>query len=260
MFGVNKNRSEIEVKTASQYIFSIGCLVGIVGIVLYGISNSQSGIWTIFGNSLLIAGGTFFIGVLLGFLFGIPRTLQGDQPQISDKDNHQNNISYKVNTNLEQISDWLTKILVGVGLTQINKLPRLIDNLSKTLKPGLGDQPASGIYGVALVIYFVVFGFLSGYLVTRIFIAEIFRRADENALKKKIDELTQSGFDARALDMTTTQLTADAAGKKFSDEELEDAILKASPNAQFTIFLQAQKLRRETWNNDKSSMEKTLPV
>ncbi len=36
---------------------------------------------------------------------------------------HSNKVNYRSNTNLEQISDWLTKILVGVGLTQQTFFP-----------------------------------------------------------------------------------------------------------------------------------------
>src|SRR5690242_16782606 len=52
------------------------------------------------GASWALGAGAFFaVGMSAGFIFGIPRG------------------SHKyVNSNLEQISDWLTKILVGVGL------------------------------------------------------------------------------------------------------------------------------------------------
>jgi hypothetical protein len=77
------------------------------------------------------------VGVLLGFLFGIPRTLQQElppsssppapaaSPQSPERVFTGANWSYQqtVNTNLEQISDWLTKILVGVGFTQLHQLP-----------------------------------------------------------------------------------------------------------------------------------------
>src|SRR6185503_13654313 len=51
------------------------------------------------------------VGALLGFVFGIPKTLQSNAPPAAD-----GKAAYQVNTNLEQISDWLTKMLVGVGL------------------------------------------------------------------------------------------------------------------------------------------------
>jgi hypothetical protein len=62
------------------------------------------------GAGVAIAIASAATGYLLGFLFGISRSLQGGDSSES------NSQSFPGNTNLEQISDWLTKILVGVGL------------------------------------------------------------------------------------------------------------------------------------------------
>jgi F0F1-type ATP synthase assembly protein I len=102
------------------------------------------------------------IGLLiLGFIFGIPRTLQeGDQ--INKKENRgadssdekqSQKISYQNNTNLEQISDWVTKILVGVGLTQIAQIPNLLDGFARYSHKSLGEFSNSGIYSQSLLIF-----------------------------------------------------------------------------------------------------------
>src|SRR6266508_6277591 len=73
------------------------------------------GDWDILAVAALVAGGAFVAGGLLGFLFGIPRSLAGPEGSV---DGAAAGGAYRPNTNLEQISDWLTKILVGVGLVQ----------------------------------------------------------------------------------------------------------------------------------------------
>lgn len=85
---------------------------------------------------------------------------------------------YQVNTNLEQISDWLTKILVGVGLVQLGKVPDYARSLGSSLAPCLGDAPCSGAIAVTLVLAFLVFGFLIGYLVTRLYVTGALKRAE----------------------------------------------------------------------------------
>ena len=70
-------------------------------------------------------------GGIIGFLFGIPRVLQDiNAPTIMPKNNEEDKDSantskssyrMQVNTNLEQISDWLTKIIVGVGLIELRR-------------------------------------------------------------------------------------------------------------------------------------------
>ena len=109
---------------------------------------------TLFAEAALIAAAAFSVGGLLGFLFGIPRTLQQESPpptppasagaapaSVNSSDYRQN-----VNTNLEQISHWLTKILVGVGLTQLRDVPTLIWQLAESL-PVAGNAS----FSVALI-------------------------------------------------------------------------------------------------------------
>ena len=117
-------------------------------------------------------------GIFLGFLFGIPRTLSGNQSETTpsangSSTNAQSSTSgpsanggtgLTPNTNLEQISDWLTKILVGVGLTQISKLSGVLTALALALKPGFGNIEGGGTLGVIIVIFFAICGFLIGYL------------------------------------------------------------------------------------------------
>lgn len=86
-------------------------------------------------SALLWAFACFSVGALIGFLFGIPRVLQQDVIPVSKPapsgvtatspttESSIDSYSLKVNTNLEQISDWLTKIFVGLGLVQLQRVP-----------------------------------------------------------------------------------------------------------------------------------------
>jgi hypothetical protein len=68
--------------------------------------------------------------------------------------------STRSNTNLEQISDWLAKILVGVGLVQLGAILDAMGNLADFLGPALGDETTGQAFALSLVVYFVVCGFL----------------------------------------------------------------------------------------------------
>ncbi len=112
---------------------------------------------------LLLALSALVIGALVGFLFGIPRALQqSDNFTRSDASGN-----YAVNTNLEQISDWLTKILVGVGLVELSQVPQGFTQLSNTLAPGLGGATSSPLIAGVVMTLFGTCGFLLGYLLTR---------------------------------------------------------------------------------------------
>lgn len=52
---------------------------------------------------------------------------------------------YAPSTSLEQVADWLTKIIVGVGLTQLNKIPRKLDSLASYIAMGMGGSASQAI-------------------------------------------------------------------------------------------------------------------
>jgi tetratricopeptide (TPR) repeat protein len=139
---------------------------------------------SVFANAALLAGASLGIGTLLGFLFGIPRTVEEHRPTpnpapgaaASDPSKPPDQeYRQQVNTNLEQISDWLTKILVGVGLTQLSSLPEQMRRLGTSFGPELGNNSTVAI---VIVLNFMVVGFFVGYLITRLVLAPAFKDAD----------------------------------------------------------------------------------
>jgi hypothetical protein len=125
-------------------------------------------------NSIL----TFFItaaaclvgGIILGFLFSIPR-YKKDQNNNSSTDSQRLSY-YKDNTNLEEISDWLTKIIVGVSLIQFNHILDKLDTTAKNLSFAFycPCQSSSQYYAFAYasILFFLFTGFGVGYIWTRI--------------------------------------------------------------------------------------------
>ena len=250
-------------------------------------SKAEQGFLSVASVSLLLAGASAFVGGLLGFLFGIPRTLQQeganapvDTNAAAASGSAASRIEYRVNTNLEQISDWLTKILVGVGLTQIAAIRDVVGSLVGFAAQGLGPQPQSQVFAFALLSYFTVLGFLFGYLWTRLVFTGALRAADQAAIgvlveevqrvtqkaettERKLDELKkQSELDAAALNLTYRQLNPATDLPKVTQEELDNAIALASPPVKIQVFNQAWQLRSESWRdqNTKPKLELTIPV
>ncbi|HYO46925.1 MAG TPA: hypothetical protein VEY33_09595 [Gemmatimonadota bacterium] len=257
---------------SSQALFGIA-LATLCGftVVLFSMStNSVAAFLRSASVALLVAGALALVGALLGFLFGIPRALQaGETPVGQTRGTGQGasstsqNVTYGANTNLEQISDWLTKILVGVGLTQLNDLPDGLQDLAGFLSPGLGVVPRSEVLATAIVLYFSICGFLFGYLWTRLFLAGALREADVAALGKKISELEkQVSQDARALSLVQQNLNTHADSPEVSEDELREAIIAASQAAKTTIFYQASDVRNRNCRDSerKPRMERTIPI
>jgi hypothetical protein len=216
---------------------------------------------------LMIAGAAALVGGLLGFLFGIPRALQSDeapapQPGAAKEGDHPT-VSYKANTNLEQISDWLTKILVGVGLTQLAFLPDNLYALAAFLGPALGAVPQTEVMAGGVVLSFAVCGFLFGYLWTRLYMAGALREADLAALDRKISELErQTSRDAKALSLVQLFLNPRPDSPQPQESELKAAVAAASPAMKTTIFNEAYKVSSNNWQDDatKPRMERTIPI
>ncbi|GHF31480.1 hypothetical protein GCM10018790_06620 [Kitasatospora xanthocidica] len=140
---------------------------GLTGLLLFALGRDET--WQALGGGLVVAGASTVLGGGLGFLFGVPRVRGGsDEPQGS----------YAPNTNLEQVSDWLTKVLLGVGLTQLGSLGTRLHDLGAALAPVLGGGDAAVPFAAALVLYFLVLGFLAGWLVTRLALPRALNDAD----------------------------------------------------------------------------------
>lgn len=122
--------------------------------------------------NLMLGGAAGLSGAVIGFLFGIPRSLaDGATPTDGRKS--------KPNTNLEQISDWLTKILVGATLTSLASVPSFLRHLAEFLDKGAYQGlPGGGTFAVIILMYFSALGFYWSYIETRTLLTILFDSYD----------------------------------------------------------------------------------
>ena len=192
----NQQRTRINyrhIKWTRNVLLSI-VFFGVVGIAVFALFSSQndSSISThggvVFSALFIISGGSFLSTFIIGFLFGIPRSTQAENtnPKIGSREGQTSEFKYndqnkrlQTNTNLQEISDWLTKMIVGIGLTQLYRVPSLLAALSSFLSEGFIDNQAMPTVIASSIVFFGSCGFLSGYLMTRLFLASAFALADE---------------------------------------------------------------------------------
>lgn len=169
-------------------------------------------------TALLCALASLAGGGVLGFLFAIPKVLQDGQPTpvIPNPTNPQpaspqpalNNLNLPagasatvaapsrpalrvgINTSLEQISDWLTKIIVGLGLVELRNFPYYLRHATDFVARGLSAPTgkASLVYeartlSAAVLVFFTLLGFLGIYMITRLYLAREFVLADEGTVR-----------------------------------------------------------------------------
>jgi hypothetical protein len=198
----------------------------------------------------MAAGAATLAAALLGFIFGVPFTRDGsvafrgdDGEGTPNKEKSPGfNLSspYRPNTSLEQISDWLSKMLVGVGLVEIKAIPGKLEILAAYVARGLGGGTQSETFALAVLVFFGVCGFLFGFLWARIYLRRWFTEADRDIVKKLDDKLSKIDADARALALVTQQLNRGPDEDPVSDAELAEAVKIASSPVKAQIFEQAR--------------------
>ena len=68
--------------------------------------------------------------------------------------------SFLPNTNLEQISDWLTKTIVGVGLVQFREIGAALYGIGEAAGHAIGDIPGVPGSGTVFAISTIVGNFI----------------------------------------------------------------------------------------------------
>lgn len=225
------NRLE-HVEGVIDWLVAIG-IIGLAVVLFFGLGTveiAQFGgfvLWAMFG-----ALASLLVGAGLGLLFGLPtvrrveitrapssdpvaatpaldsdnpdqpKALADRQPPAQPSTADDVPLGYAESTNLEHVADWLTKIIVGLTLTQYasweQRFAQLSYDLSFRLLGGpacdagcaVGRYPAgSTIPGGVLMIFYAVLGFLLAYLWMRgYFITEMetAKRAAKEAAARKL--------------------------------------------------------------------------
>jgi hypothetical protein len=137
-----------------EFVAMFGFLSGMTGVAAYAFSSTGS--LRIFSVLALVGLASWLGGSLLGFLFGVPRFQAGEAP-------NQDGSRIVPNTNLEQVSDWLTKIIIGATLVQLRDLSTGLVTLARAIGADLG-APASSTAAGAVILFFFFAGFMWGYL------------------------------------------------------------------------------------------------
>ncbi len=154
---------------------------------LFGAKSGASGDTILAGLAVPVA--AFAAGTLLGLLFAIPQvganggTTQPAEGEATIDDAAAVTRRVTHNDSLVRVSQWLTTVIVGASLVQLNELMKVLDQAGRAVSLALigcgagcpDDSLSVGVIGTALLLAFAIGGFLVGYLWTRvIFYIELF--------------------------------------------------------------------------------------
>ena len=221
-----------------KYMLLLG-IVFIISLSFINLNDSKARMFAMLyaiGNAMLIAGAFYGAGGLTGFLFGIPKIIQANH----GAENADSGVVH--NDNLVQISDWLTKIIVGVGLTQLYNIPHSLYRIGEKLGTSiLGYDPKNSLgtnVSVAIILYFSILGFMMVYIWTRLYFFHILKRGDLNfqeLYQEKVKELdtviTEKQSVKSELDATISTISEATQTIKENQKRIkEDDAAENDPN------------------------------
>jgi hypothetical protein len=157
--------------------FLVSFLVAAGGIALYATSRPDAGQTMALAG--MIAAGAVMSGAAIGFLFALPRSITVAIPVGGAARAKQlRSITIRPNTNLEEVSDWVAKIIVGLTLTQLNRIPGAASRFFHALGSSLGGSSRDTTFAGSLVIFCSIIGFLMSWLSTRMFVGRWMAASD----------------------------------------------------------------------------------
>jgi len=204
--------------------------VGLLAVLTYGAGCPDGMRLSGLATAMVAGAAAALVGALLGLLFGVPRSLsQTSAPtappaggaEASARPQPPSSEGYGGNSNLEQISDWLTKILVGATLVQAGTLYDRARELAKALAGGLcsNGEPASSAataFAGGQLACFATWGFFLGYLLTRRVLPAMLRRGEEEG--HGVTEQDRSAVSTVAAATTSSASPAGRTRKAVLDE------------------------------------------
>lgn len=136
--------------------------------------------------AFLIAFASGGVGSVLGFLFGIPKmadgTTEGDLTGNAAVSAAAHVASQKLlfNTNLGQVSDWVTKIVIGLGIAQFGQIldgaQWLGGQYADVFDQGLSPE-AAATFGLGITISAATFSFMLAYLWTSTRLPDVWKQS-----------------------------------------------------------------------------------
>jgi hypothetical protein len=149
-----------------------------------------------------VAIGCIAFGAAIGFLFGIPRaqkesvSASGHDTDVMP-DERRINGYYNDNTNLEEISDWLTKIILGLTLVELKSIVTQVSASATLFSSALGGTCCEAcvedyyVFGYAIMVFYFISGSGLVYLWTRSNLLSILEQRRRNRLILKNQKLSE---------------------------------------------------------------------
>ncbi len=256
-----------DIRHVNRAVFGVLGFSAIV-LLLIGLRTSAVGPVLLWALASVAAGGA------VGFLFGIPRAAAalrpaGDAAPAADATAGRPrrllaapDAGLRANTNLEEVSDWLTKIIVGLGLVHLQDLRDIVAATAANAAAALAPVPGAGDVSLAtaLIVGCTIEGFFLGYIYTRLFLQVAFARSDtdlQDSSRMAMDALVDQA-PVETLPMAPADgndaVPAEASLPSSKQQALAEQVLRLAQDDPSAPVEKMQALARE-YERTRASMD-----
>lgn len=164
-----------EAETSVLITLYMGIFLGMVPVIGFPIMIPEMGGKILF-IGIILGIAAFISSFFMGTLFGMP------------KRNNKEEYNYSLNNSLVEISDWLTKIIVGLGLVNLKEIPGYLISLGEYVQTASKyEGQLLNVYSISIVIYFGFLGLYIGYNYMRLVLSNKYKNADDNLTRKELE-------------------------------------------------------------------------
>jgi len=181
----NEKNTVKEAETSVLLALYMGLFLGMIPVIGFPIIIPEMGGKILFiGVTLGIA--AFISSFFVGSLFGMP------------KRNNQKGINNSFNNSLVEISDWLSKIIVGLVLINLKEIPFYIFALVEYIRVASKyDSQLLNVYTIGIIIYFGFLGLFIGYNYMRLVLSNKYKYAYDNLVRRELELLKEKILEIR---------------------------------------------------------------
>jgi hypothetical protein len=135
-------------------------------------------------TAFLLYASSSALGGVIGMLFGMPRSRladalnEGQTSEAAGPSRPTHRSKYLTNSNFIKVSDWLTTIIIGLGLVNIQNLAPAAGSLRDSLSDPLGGTANAGLIGLGIVVVSFLTGFILAFLWTMIKLKLLLEKVD----------------------------------------------------------------------------------
>lgn len=163
-----------EAETSVLLTLYMGLFLGMIPVIGFPIIIPEMGGKILF-IGLILGIAAFISSFFTGTLFGMP------------KRNNKKENNYSLNNSLVEISDWLTKIIVGIGLINLKEIPDYFISLGEYVRVASKyDGQLLNVYTIGIVVYFAFLGLFTGYNYMRLVLSSKYKYADDNLIRREL--------------------------------------------------------------------------